>query len=145
MKTETETFFGRILQVELECPNCATLYVINETSPSGYFNQRSGVFKCSRKDGCGKRFLLGVYAWTAKRIGPKIGVKDFTPADRVPSWEQSREIRRITGQGIWNKQRLFNKKAKINAIVVDVCICAEKPMKCPVHNHLDIIDFLEDE
>ena len=100
-------FFARPESFALECPHCGEVYIIRRGQPSPAWEMSTARFTCSSKDGCGKRYVIGLLAWP---IGPAPKVASGTPRDQVPSPRQIGMMRK-EGGGWWlpEKDRITEK------------------------------------
>lgn len=153
MEVETTTFFGRILRVEMACPNCGKIYpfLYSEKNKNAYFDPLRSVFTCIRSnkagytdnDGCAKSFYIGLLAY---KMTARKGIRGVraTPKDAIPTIEQAAELRRLIGQAQLVKERVTEFNPTVNAVAITECTCLKNPNICQVHFKEDITELLED-
>ena len=96
-------FFARIVNVDLECPKCGKVFTLRRANvrrissrTPGTWDPSTSTFTCTGKDGCQRKFVLGVLAWDKPR-GITAGA---VPADQVPNIRQLAALR-AEGDGWW--------------------------------------------
>lgn len=130
---QTDRLFARIRAFDLECPNCADVFVIDKTTPAAIFTRRHGRFTCPR---CRMVYAVGVILYPVTRsAGPQIPPPDWTPTPR-----QALALRQgITGHLAAPDNRKGWKDPH-NVVIHEKCTCllvgralVTHPT-CPVHS-----------
>ena len=93
-----QRFFSRIRTLDIECPHCGLVYIIRADHRTDAWNPRTSVFWCNRRDGCERKYTLGVLAWP-KGHGHAKGA-NTPPPDQVPGPRQLAQMR-DEGSGWW--------------------------------------------
>lgn len=122
-------FFARIRSLDIECPQCATVYQCR--GDSRIYNRRNGLFRC-RNTACGLTLYLGVLAYPATR-SPR---QEVTPPDWTPNPRQAAELRSFSG--FWAKERRPPQLDR-NVVLREGCRCQIAGTgllvhpACPIH------------
>jgi hypothetical protein len=94
-------FFARPLSFDCECPYCGRLIMVGRfRRDNDMFDRMTSMVQCKpNRDrpgpGCGRKFLIGLIAWTVKpgRVGTRA-------PDQMPNERQIAELRQ-EGAGVW--------------------------------------------
>lgn len=130
---QTDRLFARIRAFDVECPNCADVFVIDKGTPATVFTRRHGRFTCPR---CRMVYAVGVILYPVTRAaGPQQPPPDWTPTPR-----QALALRQgITGHLAAPTTRLGWKDPH-NVVLAEKCTCllvgralVTHPT-CPVHS-----------
>ena len=101
--TEGPRFFARPIAFDCECPNCGRLFVVGHgRRDNDDFNRITSELHCrmnARKGvpGCGRKFLIGLVAWSMRQ-----SQKKGRPLDQRPTPDQLAELRQAS-RGKWPK------------------------------------------
>lgn len=103
-------FFARLDGATLECPHCGIVYRFSPSKAcSSFWEPRMSRFTCTRKDGCGKVYVLGLLAWPLMQVAK---VATETPQDQVPTPRQALQLRRELAGGYWLEEADRQKEAR---------------------------------
>lgn len=84
-----QRFFARNRTLDLECPHCGRVYLLRYDTPPRTWNPRTGIFSCEARDGCQRKYVIGVLAWPKGNHGAGTG---SPPADQVPGPRQLAQL-----------------------------------------------------
>lgn len=91
-------FFARLEGFALECPACGKVYHVTPWRTSPYWEPRLARFSCRGKEGCQRKYVLGMVAWPMASVAK---VATQTPKDQVPTPRQALQLRREQAGGHW--------------------------------------------
>ncbi len=131
-KLDGDRLFGRVYELDLECPQCGECFYLNSCGRSmlqvpgrrktwdpGPYNFRTGRFTCPS---CYAAFGVGLYLFPiVDRDGQLARHSDAPPVDWVPTYRQGIALRNQTTARVALQAQPW--KAPRNTVVRDGCTC----------------------
>lgn len=125
--------FGRIRSADIECPTCAKVCVLRQTTPGDIWNRRTGIFTCPR---CHNRHALAVLYYAIASGRP---FTNPTPPDMIPTVRQSLELRQQLSGSLYQRESTTQGRNLRNIALEPGCRCVatgrgvRRHPRCPVH------------